>query len=97
MEPTRSIAGRLFRLRNDIWTDVAFVDGGRLIEVEAFSSAYFDLVRSVPELELVLREFDTVVVAGAEVSLRIGDEGVDDLTASELTELVNGFRGEDGV
>lgn len=97
MEPTRVVAGRLFRLRDNVWTDVAFVDGGHLIEVEAFSSAYFDLVKSVPELGLVLREFGTVVVAGVEVSLRIGGDGVERLSASELTELVNGFRGEDGA
>jgi Ca-activated chloride channel family protein len=97
MEPTRAIGGRIFRLRDGVWTDVAFEDGGPLIEIKAFSSAYFDLVRAVSELELVLREFGTVVVAGAELSLSVGDEGVDEISASELTKLVNGFRGEDGA
>ena len=96
MEPTKAIGGRLFRLRDGVWTDVAFVEAGPLIEIKAFSSAYFDLVRSVSELELVLRELGTVVVAGAELSLRVGDEGVDEISPSELSELVNGFRGEDG-
>ncbi len=97
MEPTKAIGGRIFRLRDGVWTDVAFEDGGPLIEIKAFSSAYFDLVRAVSELELVLRELGTVVVAGAELSLSVGDEGVDEISASELTELVNGFRGEDGA
>ena len=97
MEPTKAVGGRLFRMRDGVWTDVAFVDGGPLIEIKAFSSAYFDIVRAVSELELVLREVGTVVVAGAELSLSVGDEGIDEISASELTELVNGFRGEDGA
>jgi hypothetical protein len=41
----------------------------------------------------VLGELDTVVVAGDEVTLRIGSEGMDDITTSGLRELVQGFRG----
>ena len=35
-----------------------------------------------------------LVVAGAEVSLEIGPEGLEDLTDGELEELVRRFRGE---
>jgi Ca-activated chloride channel family protein len=95
-EPTKAMGGRLFRLRDGVWTDVAFVDGGRLIEIRAFSAAYFDLVRSVPELGLVARGMDRVVVAGEELSIRFGEEGREDLSAPELADVVRGFRGEDG-
>jgi hypothetical protein len=68
-----------------------------VVDVEAFSSAYFDLLNAIPELRPVLRELGAVVVAGAEVSLRIGDEGLGDMSTSELRELVEDFRGVDGA
>ncbi len=94
--PTRMVGGRVFRLRGDVWTDVAFRDGGRLIEIRAYGAAYFDVVRSMPELELVLRELDAVVVAGVEVAIRVSEEGLGEISPRELEELVEGFRGEDG-
>jgi Ca-activated chloride channel family protein len=97
IEPTKAVGGRIFRLRDGMWTDVAFAAEARLIEIEAYSAAYFDLVRTLPELELVLRELGTVTVAGAELGLRVSSEGRDELSASELTEIVNRFRGEDGA
>lgn len=94
--PTRAVAGRLFRLDDGWWTDVAFAEGARLIEVAAFSQAYFELVRALPELEPVLRELGSVVVAGSDLSLRFGPEGQERLTSAELAEVVADFRGEDG-
>ena len=64
-----------------------------MIEVQAFSRAWFDLIGAIPELETVLRENKNVVIAGEELSLRVGDEGDEELTATELQEVVDGFRG----
>ena len=91
---TRAIAGRLFTLDDGVWTDVAFVEGGRLIEVAAFSPAWFDLVRALPELEPVLRELGTVVVAGSGLGFRFGSEGEERLSSTELAEVVASFRGD---
>ena len=95
--PMKSLGGRLFAQRDGVWTDVAHREGRRVVDVEAFSSAYFALLNAIPELRPVLRELGAVVVAGAEVSLRIGDEGLGDMSTSELRELVEDFRGVDGA
>jgi Ca-activated chloride channel family protein len=94
--PTTAIAGRVFRARDGVWTDVAFVEGARLIEIEAFSPAYFDVLRALPEIGPVLREMDVVVIAGDRVALRIGEGGIDEMTSSELDELTAAFRGKSG-
>jgi hypothetical protein len=90
---TRAVGGRLFRQRDGVWTDVAHDTRKRVVRVEAFSGAYFELLRVLPEIEPVLRELGTVVIAGAELSVHVGDEGVEDITNPELRELVAGFRG----
>jgi hypothetical protein len=94
--PTTAIAGRVFRERDGVWTDVAFVEGARLIEIEAFSPAYFDVLRALPEIGPVLSEMDVVVIAGDRVALRIGEGGIDEMTSSELDELTTAFRGKSG-
>jgi Ca-activated chloride channel family protein len=90
---TRALGGRLFRQRDGVWTDVAHDTRKRVVRVETFSGAYFELLRVLPEIEPVLRELGTVVIAGAELSVHVGDEGVEDMTNPELRELVAGFRG----
>jgi hypothetical protein len=92
-EDARAVAGRLFGMRDGVWTDAAHTNGQRMILVRSFTAAYFDLLRALPELEPVLRELTEVVVAGERVSLRVGSEGAESLSASELAELVAGFRG----
>ena len=65
--------------------------------MKAFSAAYFALLNALPELEPVLAELSDVVIAGAESSVRVGDEGIEEISTSELRELVAGFRGTDGA
>jgi Ca-activated chloride channel family protein len=90
---TRALGGRLFRQRDGVWTEVAHDTRKHVVRVEAFSSAYFALLRALPEIEPVLRELGAVVIAGAELSVHVGDEGVENISNSELRELVAGFRG----
>jgi hypothetical protein len=40
----------------------------------------------------VLRELTEVVVAGGRVSVRVGSEGMESISSSELAELVADFR-----
>ncbi len=94
-EDTRALGGRLFTLRDGVWTDVAPTTGQRVIRVRAFSSAYFEVLNALPELEPVLRELGEVVVAGTRVSVQVGGEGIEAISTSELRELVAGFRGVD--
>ena len=93
----KAVAGRLFEMRDGVWTDVAFVEGQPVTELRAFSRAWFDLIQAMPELEVVLRENKSVVIAGQNLSLKVGDEGAEELTATELQEVVDGFRGVTGA
>jgi Ca-activated chloride channel family protein len=90
---TRALGGRVFVLRDGVWTDVAHTGSRRVTRVKTFSTAYFQVLDALPELEAVLREGGDVIVAGAGVSVQVGSDGAESLTASELRELVNGFRG----
>jgi Ca-activated chloride channel family protein len=93
----RAVAGRLFEMRDGVWTDAAHgstqSSGNRVIRVKSFTAAYFDLLRVLPELEPVLRELTDVVVAGERTSVRVGSEGTETLSAAELARLVADFRG----
>jgi len=95
--PARAVGGRLFRLQDGVWTDAAHETSRGVTRVKAFSAAYFALLNALPELEPVLAELSDVVIAGAESSVRVGDEGIEEISTSELRELVAGFRGTDGA
>ncbi|UCC25608.1 MAG: VWA domain-containing protein [Gemmatimonadales bacterium] len=89
----RSAGGRIFALEDGVWTDAAYRDGDERIRVAVFSPAYFRVVAALDEVRRIAGELTPVVVAGAEVSLEIGPEGLEDLTDGELEELVRRFRG----
>jgi Ca-activated chloride channel family protein len=91
-ENTRALAGRLFRLRDDVWTDEAHTEDQAIIRIKPFSAVYFRLVAALPEIAPVLKELEHVVIAGAAVSLHVTDEGIDELTNTGLSELVRRFR-----
>ncbi|MEQ1857689.1 MAG: hypothetical protein ABL963_14645, partial [Longimicrobiales bacterium] len=79
-----------------VWTDAAHTASQRVIRVKSFSTAYFEIVRALPELEAVVRESGAdsdVIVAGARVSVRMSGEGSETMTPTELRELVADFRG----
>ena len=91
------VGGRLFRSLDGVWTDVACETTRPVIRVRAFSAAYFAVLAALPELEPVLSGLSDVLVAGAEASVAVGDEGVEEISTSELRKLVSGFRGVDGA
>jgi Ca-activated chloride channel family protein len=98
-DDVRAVGGRLFALRDGVWTDAAHTtqsngttSTNRVIRVKSFTAAYFELLRALPELEPVLRELTEVVVAGERVSVRVGSEGMESISRSELAELVADFR-----
>jgi Ca-activated chloride channel family protein len=95
-DAAKALGGRLFRLTEGVWTDVTHDPRKREVEVSAFSAAYFALLRALPEIEPVLSELQPVVIAGTEVTLRVGTAGLEEISTSELRELVAGFRGVDG-
>src|SRR2546430_12080549 len=49
---SQRIGGRLFVWRDSVWTDIAHSDSLRVVNVAAYSDAYFALLRALPELEI---------------------------------------------
>jgi Ca-activated chloride channel family protein len=91
INPTRRAGGRLFILRDSVWTDLGHGDSLPVISVAPFSDAYFALLRAVPELRpaAILGQ---VLVAGRRVSVKIAAGGKEAWRAGELDALVRDFR-----
>ena len=89
---TRRLGGRMFVLRDSVWTDIAHGDSLPVVNVAAFSDAYFALLRGLPELAQAATLEPAVLVAGRRVSIRIGAGGKTDWASGELAKLVSDFR-----
>jgi Ca-activated chloride channel family protein len=90
MGQAQHVAGRLFVERNGVWTDLRHSDSLRVITVEPFSAAYFEVLRALPELKPVVLRFERVLVAGRVVSIRFAPGGV--TAASDVAGVVGRFR-----
>ncbi len=90
---TRQAAGRVFVWRDSTWTDIAHGDSLRVVNVAAFSDAYFALLRALPELMQAATLEPAVLVAGRRVSIKIGASGKTTWTDGELERLVREFHG----
>ncbi len=86
------MAGRLFVLEEGVWTDLMHADSIRTVTIAPYSDAYFALMGMAPELEPYFREFESVLIAGERVSIRIADGGLENLSTRELERLVRDFR-----
>ena len=91
ISPTRRAGGRLFILRDSVWTDLGHGDSLPVITVEPFSNAYFALLRVVPDLGPAAA-LGKVLVAGRRVSVRIAAGGKTAWRSGELEALVHDFR-----
>jgi uncharacterized protein YegL len=89
----RHVAGRLFLEVDGLWTDMAHNDSLEIVEIEQFSDAYFKVLERLPELEGYLKEFGEVLIAGVEVSIKIGEGGEDILSPLRISRLATAFRG----
>lgn len=90
--PTKRMGGRLFILRDSVWTDLGYKDGQRVVKVAPFSEAYFALLRALPELAKPATLGGKVLVAGSGVSVEIAPEGLESWAPGQLTALVGDFR-----
>ena len=89
----RHVAGRLFLEVEGVWTDMAHNDSLEVVEIQQFSDAYFKVLERLPELEGYLTEFGEVLIAGADVSIKIGDGGEEVLSPLRIGRLARAFRG----
>jgi len=89
----RRAGGRLFIRRGRVWTDVAQADRITVTDVAAYSKAYFELVRQLPEVAPYLPVGDEVLIAGRRASVRVGGSGIEVWQPGQLAEVVRNFRG----
>ncbi len=89
---TRQVGDRLFVWRDGTWTDLRHERSRPVVTVEAFSDAYFELLRALPELAKPAALEPAVLVAGQRVSVKIGTEGKTAWDEGELARIVNEFR-----
>ncbi len=92
INPTQRAGGRLYILRDGVWTDLAALDSLRTITVAPFSDAYFALLRSLPELTPAVGLTPAVVVAGRRVNIKIAAGGTESWNGGELERIVVDFR-----
>ena len=92
-EAPKRVGGRVFVLRDSVWTDIGNTDRIPVTAVAAFSPAYFELVRMLPELAPYLSTGADVVVAGRRGSIRIAQRGIESWRAGDLAAVVRNFRG----
>jgi Ca-activated chloride channel homolog len=93
VQPTRRVGGRLFVLRDRVWTDLAHADRITVTAVAAYSTAYFELVRLLPEVAPYLAVGGEILIAGRRASVRIGQSGTEVWKPGQLKDLVHSFRG----
>ena len=89
---TRIVAGRSFRLDSGVWTDLGHTPKATVVDLEPFSPAYFDVLAKLPELTPYWSAFESVVVAGRQVSIRLASGGRSTLTAQEVVAVARDFR-----
>jgi hypothetical protein len=87
--PIRHLSGKTFEQRDGVWTDRAFDPKAKLPElaVRFGSEAYFLLLGEKPELGKFLGLGEKVVVVFEGVVLRVGDAGLEELTAEALGKI----------
>ncbi|MEX0907645.1 MAG: VWA domain-containing protein, partial [Gemmatimonadota bacterium] len=88
----RMMAGRTFTLQDSVWVDTRHAEQ-RVVTVEPYSDAYFAVLRTLPELGLVMREVEAVLIAGEAVSVRVRRGGDTTLSAAAVRRLADEFRG----
>jgi len=92
INPTRRLGGRLYILRDSVWTDLGADSTRRTVTVAPFSDAYFALLRSLPELTPAVSLTPGVLMAGRQVNVKIAAGGTDSWRPGELDRLVADFR-----
>ena len=88
----RVIGSRRYQQRGAQWSDVGH-RAQRVVNIEAFSAAYFALLQALPELRDASTLGDDVLVAGKTVSIRFQRTGQARLAGSEVMQLAKAFRG----
>jgi Ca-activated chloride channel family protein len=87
----RHVGDRSFVWRDSVWTDSRFHTGVRTIRVQAFSAAYFAVLRAEPDLRDALALGDRVVVCGRSIAVQVTPAGLTELPDSDVAALQAGW------
>lgn len=89
---TRRIGMRTFALANGVWMDARYVPTMRTVRVKPYSAAYFALLERVEDLRepfalVGSSGTSSVIVAGRAVAVALAADGVESLSARELSSV----------
>ena len=88
----RRVGTRTFVLSNAAWTDTRYTANMRTVRVKPYSAAYFALLEKIDELRepfalMGANGSSGVVVVGRSVAVAVGADGVDTLSAREVSSV----------
>ena len=83
----RRADGRAFTLQDSVWVDAAVRPDVEVIRIKAYSGAYFKLLELAPSLREALAIGDRVRIGGRTVTIEVGPDGVDALTAAHIATI----------
>ncbi|MBC8088065.1 MAG: VWA domain-containing protein [Phycisphaerae bacterium] len=90
-QSSRSALNRRFELQQGVWTETRLVRGDMAtawtVRVQAYSPAWFALVKAVPALKEVFALGDRVRLAGTSVVLEVTPNGVSTLDDATITRF----------
>src|ERR1043166_1419113 len=83
------VNGRTFTLTNGVWTDSKPAGSNRVVTVRAYSAAYFDLMKKIPDLASVFSIGEQVRVVGKGIVVEVRtDSGVQTLSDADILKVV---------
>ena len=83
----RRAEGRAFTLQDSVWVDATVRPDAKVIRIKAYSGAYFKLLELAPALREALAIGDRVRIGGRTVTIEVGPDGVDALTAAHISAI----------
>jgi hypothetical protein len=85
--------GRVFAMRDGVWTDVAHRDTLKVTTIAPFSRAWFDLLEARPRLGASMAAGSPLLLAGARASLKVAEGGTSEWAPGALARFLQEFEG----
>ncbi len=83
----RTIVGKTFRLRGDVWVDIAHTEKAMLIRIQRNSDAYHALLQAIPQLKPYFDAEERILVNLGRYSIEIAPDGNTSLTPAEVQQV----------
>jgi hypothetical protein len=83
----REVSGRVFLFLDGVWQESTYKEGTPTVDIVYLSDAYVELLNRFPEVAPILALGDKVLFKLGSVWVRIGEEGLAELTPEVLEQL----------